>query len=47
MEAAVAIELPEAAAKPAQAKLVATASPPGRRDSHSRIALKRPAVRPE
>ncbi len=47
MAAAVANDEPLAAANPADAKLVATASPPGKPDSHSLAALNRLEVRPE
>ena len=45
--AAVAIDAPEAAAKPAQAKVAATASPPGSAPSHSRAALNSDELIPE
>ena len=44
--AAVATDEPEAAAKPAQAKLVATASPPGKPPNHSRAARNSADVMP-
>ena len=45
--AAVARLDPEAAENPAQAKLLATASPPGRLPSQSRAALNSDALIPE
>ena len=45
--AAVAVLDPDAAAKPAQAKFAATASPPGRPPSHNRAALNSAVEIPE
>ena len=47
MAAAVATDEPDAAAKPAQARLVATASPPGNAPNHSRAALNSAVEMPE
>ena len=44
--AAVAVLAPETAAKPAVAKTLATARPPGSQPSHARAASKAPVVMP-
>ena len=47
MVTAVAMESPDTAAKPAHPETVATASPPGRRPSHTLAVLNRSRLMPE